>query len=271
MSKTTSKARPSRPSAKPRPAGPAPKTRSKAPASKRHVAAAELPLLADPLSELARTAPALLESLRALPEALAPLERATLALSEIAGGLEHAHASLHDAVFHLPRPSEYEPLAEPLRDFARLMPALIGSLDAAPRLADVVAAVTQRLEAAVERIEPRAAQATPPATAEAPLSPDLLALRLDRIARAIEAARDAIRDALTSLPTSDRYAPVARQLKELASVSPSLMDWMREVPPLATPLADAVGALNAAADELDGAFVDVTLTRRDLDALKSSN
>jgi hypothetical protein len=271
MRETTSKAQPSRSRAKARSTGTAPKARGRASASKRQAASAEPPLLADPLSDLARTAPALLESLRGLPEALAPLERATLALSEIAGGLEHAQASLQDAVFHLPRPSEYEPLAEPLRDFARLVPTLIGSLETAPRLVASLVAVTQRVEAAVERIEARPAPASPTANAEASLSPDLLALRLDRIARAIEAARDAIRDALASLPTPDRYAPVARQLKELASVSPSLMDWMREVPPLATPLADAVGALNAAADELDGAFVDVTLTRRDIDALKSSN
>lgn len=46
---------------------------------------------------------------------------------------------------------------------------------------------------------------------------------------------------------------------------------MREVPRLSTPLADAVDTLSAAADELDGAFVDVELTRRDLGSLDESN
>ena len=216
MRQTTAKARASKKSAKPT-------ARKKTPTTRRKAAEPDAPPIA--LVQL-------------LPEALAPL-------AEIARGLEHAHAQLQDVVFHLPRPSEYEPLAEALT------------------------AATRRIEAAVGRA---GAQPTPAAVAaEPPLTPGLLALRLERIAHAVGSARDAIRDALRSLPSSERYAPVARQLKELASVSPSLMDWMREVPRLATPLAESVGALNAAAEELDNAFVDVALTRRDLSTIASAD
>jgi hypothetical protein len=264
MRKTAVKAGPRTKSAKPA-------ARKKSQAPKRAAAAPDHPPLAEPLDELARVAPALIESLRSLPDALAPVERATQALGEIARGLEHAQTRLQEVTFHLPRPSEYEPLAEPLRDFARLSPALVGSLEAAPRLADALVAATLRIEAAVEHIGTQPTPVAPAPAAEAPLSPGLLALRLSRIAHAIGSARDAIRDALRSLPPAERYAPVARQLKELASVSPSLMEWMREVPRLTTPLAGCVDALNAAAEELDGACVDVAITQRDLNAVETAN
>jgi hypothetical protein len=223
MRKTTAKARASKKSAKPA-------SRKKTPAARRKAAEPD----ASPIALI-----------QLLPEALAPLERATSAVAEIARGLEHAHAQLQGVVFHLPRPSEYEPLAEALTT------------------------ATQRLETVANRIAAQPASAAPPAGAEPPLSPRLLAMRLERVGHAIESARDAIRDALRSLPPSEHYAPVARQLKELASVSPSLMEWMREVPRLTTPLTASVDALSTAADELDGAFVDVALTQRDLGACET--
>jgi ABC-type transporter Mla subunit MlaD len=310
MPKTKSAEPPSKPRAATRSASVAPKTRAKASPTRRKPASApaqdaalgatvselrelasqlttswsqlarvleELPRtadltpLADHLYEFARTTPALLESLRTLPALAVSVDSATHTLSEIAESLERAQLGLQNAVFHLPRPSEYEPLAEPLRDFARLSPALTGSLEAAPRLTSALEAVTQRMETAVERVETHVAQSAPPSTVSGTLAPGLLSVRLERIADAVAAAREAIRGALTSLPAAGDYAPVARQLKELASVSPSLMEWMREVPRLTTPLADAVDTLRAAADELDGAFVDVELTRRDLGSLDESN
>jgi len=226
--------------------------------------------LADHLYEFARTAPALLESLRELPAALDPVKGATRTLTEIADGLQGAQSSLQDALFHLPRPSEYEPLAEPLRDFARLSPSLRESLAGVPPLASALDGAAQRLEAAAERIEagavpPVATNAGPAGLESPPVSADIIAMRLDRIGRSIDAARDALRLALASLPTSADYAPAAARLREIASVSPSLLEWMQQdVPQLTTPLADSVDALRAAARSLDGAFVDLELTRRDL-------
>ena len=40
------------------------------------------------------------------------------------------------------------------------------------------------------------------------------------------------------------------QLREIASVSPSLMEWLREVPLLSTPLAESVRSLQEAAGDL---------------------
>jgi hypothetical protein len=179
--------------------------------------------------------------------------------------LQGAHANLQEALFHLPRPSEYEPLVEPLRDFARLSPPLVASLAAMPRLASALDSTTSRLDQTIASIEaqPRAPQ-VPVEPAPQVVPADLLALRLERIARGIENARNSIRLALGSLPTAEDYAPAARQLKELASVSPSLLAWLHEVPKLTTPLADSVDALQAAAESLDDAFVDVEITRRDL-------
>jgi hypothetical protein len=75
-----------------------------------------------------------------------------------------------------------------------------------------------------------------------------------------------VRLALASLPSSRDCAPAARRLREIASVSPSLLEWMQQdVPRLAAPLAEAVDALRAAVDRLDGAFVDVELTRREIE------
>ena len=43
-----------------------------------------------------------------------------------------------------------------------------------------------------------------------------------------------------SLPRREEYAPAAAQLREIASVSPTLLDWMAEVPRLSAPLRDSV-------------------------------
>jgi hypothetical protein len=46
------------------------------------------------------------------------------------------------------------------------------------------------------------------------------------------------------------YAKFAAQLKELATASPSLMDWLRQVPALSLPLGEAVASLDQAAQDL---------------------
>ena len=81
------------------------------------------------------------------------------------------------------------------------------------------------------------------------LPPDTAALIQDVSAR-MEAAERAIDDALASLPDESDYGPVAAQLRELATVSPSLMEWMRQVPPLTAPLAQSIEALSRAAKAL---------------------
>jgi hypothetical protein len=216
--------------------------------------------LGQQLSESTQVTTRLLDLLHDLPAAVAANALATRTLADLGDRLERAHAQLQDAVFHLPRASEYEPLVEPLRQFARLSPRLTAALEGTPGLASELAAAIHRIEAAGERIA--AGTAVGPSLAPAPKG--LLAVRLERIAQALALARDTIRGALASLPQSADYAPVARQLKELASVSPSLLEWLRELPRLSAPLGDSVTALDAAADALDGAFVDVELTRRDL-------
>jgi ABC-type transporter Mla subunit MlaD len=69
----------------------------------------------------------------------------------------------------------------------------------------------------------------------------------------VDSAREAILEALNGLPRDADYAPVAAQLRELATVSPSLMEWLREVPKVATPLAEALRNLHQAAADLTAA------------------
>jgi hypothetical protein len=158
------------------------------------------------------------------------------------------------------RGEDYEPLVEPLRAFALAAPSLLEALEAtrvlAAPLADVVRGLqhlaasleaTSRNLAAMgaarndgETASPRA-EARPGAGAERDVD--------DRIG----AAQAAITAALVSLPRAEDYAPVAAQLRELATVSPSLLEWLTEVPRLSTPLAGSVRGLKQAAAELEAA------------------
>jgi hypothetical protein len=67
------------------------------------------------------------------------------------------------------------------------------------------------------------------------------------------AARAAIRDGLSSLPRDRAYAEAAAHLRELATVSPSLMEWLRQLPAMSLPLGDAIASLDAAARDLEEA------------------
>ena len=71
---------------------------------------------------------------------------------------------------------------------------------------------------------------------------------------AVLAARERLEGALGGLPGAEDYEPAARNLRELASVSPSLLEWLEEVPVLATPLAESVRGLQEAIVELDRAL-----------------
>ncbi len=65
----------------------------------------------------------------------------------------------------------------------------------------------------------------------------------------------AIHQALDALPRDPDYARFAGQLRELATVSPSLMEWLGQIPTITLPLGEAVASLRRAAGRLDAASV----------------
>jgi tetratricopeptide (TPR) repeat protein len=198
--------------------------------------------LADHLYEFAQTTPKLLKSLQGVPEAVGPLEDAVRALEHV--------------LVTLPRAEDYEPLVEPLREFARVAPALAEQLavvmkSVAP-LGDAVAQLRQTTEA-LQRAPARHAG---DGDGEMP--------RLLAAAARMAEARAAIREALDSLPRDPEYRRVADHLKAMASVSPSLGAWLAEVPKLSMPLGDSIASLERAAELLaDG---ERELRRRDVPA-----
>ncbi len=227
--------------------------------------AADFEPLAEHLYEFARQAPALAASLEELPKVAGPLAGAVGALRDISETLEHANQSFAEALLRLPRAEDYEPLAEPLREFARVSPALATALREVLAVASPLAAMAAPLAESMRGL----AHVT--ATLEATgrqLAESALALRAGaevrergalprsaapEIARRVDSAREAVLLALADLPRASDYEPAARQLREIASVSPSLMDWLREVPALAAPLTDSIRALRAAAEDLKDA------------------
>jgi hypothetical protein len=176
----------------------------------------------------------------------AALGAAVARLAEVAEELQAAQVNLQDALFHMPRASEYEPLAEPLRAFARLAPSLVESLGAVPRLTALLDTSVRRIEQIAERLEPP--------TAPAPAAARAASVDLERVAEKVQHARRTILEALGSLPAEDDYVPVARQLREIASVSPSLLSWLDEVPKLTIPLSRSVTGLHGAAAALEEAW-----------------
>ncbi|HEX6736947.1 MAG TPA: hypothetical protein VF310_01610 [Vicinamibacteria bacterium] len=172
----------------------------------------------------------------------AELARVVGALDDVAAGLQFAHQSFTEALLHLPRAEDYEPLVAPLREFARTSPAL------AEALREVVKA-TAPLHQAVSAVQATGRQLAAALAAPA-ATPPQAAPPLDEIASRVQAAHEAILEALADLPSGADYAPFAAQLRELATVSPSLMEWLQEVPKVATPLGDAVRKLRDAALDL---------------------
>jgi ABC-type transporter Mla subunit MlaD len=227
--------------------------------------AADFEPLAEHLYEFARQAPALAASLEELPKVAAPLAGSVKALQDISETLDQANHSFSEALLRLPRAEDYEPLAEPLREFARVSPALATALREVLAVASPLAAmaaplsesmrglahVTSTLEGTGRQLAASAAalegRAGTPETGEGRLDPE--------IDRRLGSAYEAILEALAGLPRASEYEPAARQLREIASVSPSLMEWLSEVPVLSAPLSDSVGALQAAAKDLKEARV----------------
>jgi len=219
--------------------------------------------LAEHLYEFARQAPALAASLEELPKVAAPLADSVRALEEISETLDQANHSFSEALLRLPRAEDYEPLAEPLREFARVSPALATALREVLAVASPLAAmaaplsesmrglahVTATLEGTGRQLAAALAalEAVPgPLEPGHPETPG----GLPEAARRVDSAYEAVLEALAGLPRASEYEPAARQLREIASVSPSLMEWLREVPILSTPLAESVRSLQEAAGDL---------------------
>jgi hypothetical protein len=218
--------------------------------------------LAEHLYEFARQAPALAASLEELPKVAGPLAGSVRALQNISETLDQANHSFSEALLRLPRASDYEPLAEPLREFARVSPALAAALREVLAVASPLAAMAAPLSESVRALAHVTAtlEATGRQLAESALAPregtggpegGLLGRHgLPEVARRLDSAHEAVLEALASLPRASDYEPAARQLREIASVSPSLMEWLREVPALVAPLTESIRALQVAAGEL---------------------
>jgi hypothetical protein len=151
-------------------------------------------------------------------------------------------------------------LAEPLRALAEAAPSLLEALREVRSLVGPLAETVrglERLAYELDRVRPAAAPpaAPHPAASDGP-APGGDGARADasrEVGLRIQAAQEAITAALVSLPRTEDYAPAAAQLRELASVSPSLMEWLTEVPRLSAPLAGSVRGLKQAAAELEAA------------------
>lgn len=158
----------------------------------------------------------------AAPKLLAELD----SVRQATDTLTATHESWNQSLMHLPRAEDYEPLVGPLREFTQVSPVL------AETLASVVRAVTPL----PKLLEP---------LLQSPPSGAALAK--------VRAARAAIDAALATLPRDAEYASAAAHLRELATVSPSLLEWMRQLPALSMPLSESVAALRDAARELEEA------------------
>jgi hypothetical protein len=205
-------------------------------------AAAELPRaeefqpLADHLYTFAQSAPRLMQSLEAVRAAVAPLEAAAGSLAEVADTLVATHQGWMESLLRLPRAEDYEPLTNPLREFARVSPLLAETLAAVVKTVTPLPALVQQvLGAAAESRGDNAALRGP------------LAAAADRMA----AVRAILRDSLATIPREPAYGKAAAQLRELATVSPSLMEWLRQLPELTLPLGESIASLDQAAHDLD--------------------
>ncbi len=220
--------------------------------------------LADHLYAFASTAPALLESLQEVPRAAEPIERSVRALEQLAETLHFTHESFNESLLRLPRAEDYEPLVAPLGEFARVAPALVEALADVSRVARPLGAALQELEGvsrslrATEERLVHALRAPVPTTdgraagvGPSPAAATPAAAAVAQAAASMRAARQAILDALGSLPHEPAYAALAGQLRELATVSPSLMEWLRQTPSLSAPLASSVTSLREAAAALE--------------------
>lgn len=220
--------------------------------------AADFQPLADHLYEFAESAPRLIEGLAAAHEAVAPIESAGRAMRELAETFRATQQGFSESLLRLPRAEDYEPLAEPLREFARVSPALTQALAEAMRAIAPLGNLVAELRDTTQALRDLSAAAGRPPDRDTfhgrpPAASTGTATASREAARAMGRAAEAIRGALQTLPREPEYARVAAQLREIASVSPSLGHWLQEVPRLSMPLGASIETLEQAAAELDRA------------------
>lgn len=218
--------------------------------------AAEFEPLAEHIYEFARTAPALREALEDVPKAVGPIQEAVRALQGVAETLQAANDSFSEALLRVPRAEDYEPLSAPLAEFARVSPVLVESLADVLRVARPLAGAVEGLDALGQTLRStQAALADSVAAvlgAGGPPSPPAAASNgaLSDLLDEVQEAEATLRAALASLPRDPHYAKVAAQLREIATVSPSLMEWLREAQSVSAPLLASVSGLEEAAEQL---------------------
>jgi ABC-type transporter Mla subunit MlaD len=219
-------------------------------------AAAEAPKASDfePLAEhlysFAISAPKLLEGLQAVPKAAATIQASLTSLREVAETLHYSNDRLADAVLKVPRAEDYEPLAAPLREFARVAPALAEALAEVLRVARPLADSVRELPALGEAIREIRAVAEAPAPRAGSDGAGAVAEALEAAAERMGEASESIQSALAALPQDPEYARFAAQLREIAAVSPSLLEWLAQVPRITAPLEGSVRELAATAARL---------------------
>jgi len=191
--------------------------------------------LAEHLYQFAQTAPALKGS-----------------LEEISETLQFTHDSFAESLLTLPRAEDYEPLTKPLQEFAKVSPVLAESLSEVLKvtvpLADAVRGLREighGLESTREEMAAMSSLA-PAASPTAEPSPRLQK-GLREVAAGMEGARETLLVALATLPREPEYTRFAADLRELAGVSPSLMEWLEQVPTVTEPLAESVRGLDETA------------------------
>src|SRR5262245_60505073 len=169
----------------------------------------------------------------------------------------HALEDAPKSPLHILPPEEYDLLTAPLREFTRVSPALVEALAALPRLGSVLAMSAERMDRAADRIEKGERAAFQARSSE-------ILARLADAAADLDDVRQTLLVAISTVPREEDYLPAAQQLRELASVSPSLLEWLKEVPKLAAPLADSVTALREAAERVASARAAVASALRAL-------
>ncbi len=205
--------------------------------------------LAEHIYSFAQSGPRLMESLESVKAAVPQIESATQALGETATTLQDTNQRLAESLMRLPAAEDYEPLAAPLIEFTKISPALTEALREAVVSFSAVSQVTKRLEGISRSLKQMESADHAPAKSKAKAD-NAEASRQGQVAEALDTLANEIDGALEKIPKDPEYARVAEQLRELATVSPSLMEWMKEVKPLSPPLAGSVLTLRRVATSL---------------------
>lgn len=227
--------------------------------------------LADHLYTFAATAPRLLESLQEASKVTGPVEASVTALRDVSETLQALHRGFEESLLKVPRAEDYEPLTGPLAEFARVAPLLRESLAELVRLAAPLAesvrslgAVGETLRSAEASLARRVARLSPVGHPSAGIPAPALA-ELTEVAARVEKARNRLADALGTLPRDPQYARVAAHLREIATVSPSLLEWLGEVGGLSMPLGESIEGLEECVRELTAGHLRLTAVIRSLE------